>query len=81
MYQITVIESISTDFVVTTDISSSIGETVSGLDFNQSFGGKGANRAVAAARLGGQVTKIGEVGDDVFGDQLIANLDNNGNFY
>jgi ribokinase len=78
MNQITVIGSISTDFVVTTDILPSIGETVSGLDFNQSFGGKGANQAVAAARLGGQVTMVGAVGDDVFGDQLIANLDNNG---
>ncbi|RPA56954.1 ribokinase [Aerococcus agrisoli] len=78
MNQITVIGSISTDFVVTTDILPSIGETVSGLDFNQSFGGKGANQAVAAVRLGGQVTMVGAVGDDVFGDQLIANLDNNG---
>jgi ribokinase len=78
MNQITVIGSISTDFVVTTDILPSIGETVSGLDFKQSFGGKGANQAVAAARLGGQVTMVGAVGDDVFGDQLIANLDNNG---
>ena len=39
MNQITVIGSISTDFVVTTDILPKIGETVSGIDFNQSFGG------------------------------------------
>ncbi len=43
MGQITVIGSISTDFVVTTHIVPNTGETVPGLDFKHSFGGKGAN--------------------------------------
>lgn len=80
MGQITVIGSISTDFVVTTDIVPNTGETVPGLDFKQSFGGKGANQAVAAARLGGHVAMVGAVGEDMFGSHLIENLQVNGIF-
>lgn len=77
MNKITVIGSISTDFVVTTDIRPEIGETITGNNFSTTFGGKGANQAIAAARLGGEVHMIGAVGEDVFGDQLLQNLAQN----
>lgn len=77
MNKIIVIGSISTDFVVLTDSRPEVGETVTGNDFQTTFGGKGANQAVASARLGGDVSMVGTVGMDVFGDQLIQNLANN----
>ena len=47
------------------------GETILGTDFQTFPGGKGANQAVAAARLGGHVRMIGRVGEDAFGDELL----------
>lgn len=41
-------------------------------------GGKGTNQAVAAARLGGHVTMLGCVGEDVFADRMVDNLQRNG---
>lgn len=77
MSKITVVGSLSTDFVVSADKRPEIGETVTGNDFKTTFGGKGANQAVAAARLGSQVNMIGTVGTDLFGQEIIANLKNN----
>lgn len=74
MHKITVIGSISTDFVATTAIRPEMGETVEGENFERSFGGKGANQAVAIGRLGGHVEMIGAVGDDSFGKELLSNL-------
>jgi ribokinase len=54
------------------------GDTVMGERLKNFPGGKGANQAVAASRLGGQVTMVGRVGDDSFGTALINNLDVNG---
>jgi len=54
------------------------GETLLGGIFNTYPGGKGANQAVAASRLGGQVTMIGCVGDDSFGRELLKNLSHEG---
>ena len=54
------------------------GETIIGHSFQTAPGGKGANQAVAAARLGGQVTMVGRVGTDAFGDALLQNLAANG---
>lgn len=54
------------------------GETVSGDSFQTIPGGKGANQAVGAARLGAHVTLIGRVGDDSFGTQLRQSLINDG---
>ncbi|GAA0359170.1 ribokinase [Alkalibacterium iburiense] len=77
MPKITVVGSISTDFVVETDKRPSMGETVEGKSFTTSFGGKGANQAVASARLGGEVHMLGAVGTDIFGEELLNNLREN----
>jgi len=62
------------DLVVRVPHSPSPGETVLGGDFETFPGGKGANQAVAAARMGGEVTMVGRVGGDNFGDTLIQGL-------
>ena len=59
--------SVNVDLVVTVDRRPSAGETVTGGTFARHHGGKGANQAVAAARVGAQVSFIGAVGDDEFG--------------
>ncbi|WP_035052338.1 ribokinase [Carnobacterium pleistocenium] len=74
MSKIAVIGSISTDFVVTADKRPVVGETITGNGFTTTFGGKGANQAVASARLGGDVYMAGTVGTDLFGKELIQNL-------
>lgn len=74
MPKIVVVGSISTDFVVETKNQPAQGETVFGEDFSTSFGGKGANQAVACAKLGTKTSMIGAVGDDTFGEALIDNL-------
>lgn len=78
MKKIMVIGSISTDFNVIANKRPEIGETIRGERFSTSFGGKGANQAVAAARLGAEVKMVGTVGTDEFGTLLIDNLDKNG---
>ncbi len=50
------------------------GETVAGRSFQTDFGGKGANQAVSAARVGAGVAFVSRVGRDVFGDQVLAHL-------
>jgi len=50
------------------------GETVAAHALHQGFGGKGANQAVAAAKLGAQVTMIARIGNDLFGQQTLDNL-------
>ena len=54
------------------------GETIEALDFEMGYGGKGANQAVAAARLGANVVMLTAVGDDMFADQTVANFARNG---
>src|SRR5699024_9989028 len=80
MKKISVLGSISTDFVVETAVRPQVGETVEGNEFSTSIGGKGANQAVASSRLGAQVSMIGAVGEDTFGDELLKNLEQNGVF-
>lgn len=71
---ITVIGSINMDLVVKTDHFPQQGETTFGQLFTTTPGGKGANQAVAAARLGGKVHMAATVGNDAFGDELKDNL-------
>ena len=70
--KIVVVGSANTDMVVKTERIPGPGETVIGGEFMMAAGGKGANQAVAAARLGAEVTLVGCLGHDVFGDQAIA---------
>ena len=74
MAKICVIGSSSMDLVVTSSRRPGAGETVLGESFKTVPGGKGANQAVAAARLGGEVTMIGRVGDDDFGQKILNNF-------
>ena len=76
--RIVVLGSLNLDLVVTVPHLPHPGETVLGDGLASYPGGKGANQAVAAARLGGQVAMIGRVGNDSFGAGLIENLDRNG---
>ncbi|WP_310589519.1 ribokinase [Dyadobacter sandarakinus] len=62
-----VVGSSNTDMVVRSEKLPAPGETVIGESFLMNPGGKGANQAVGASRLGGQVTFIGKIGDDLFG--------------
>jgi ribokinase len=67
--KILIIGSSNTDMVIRTDHLPAPGETILGGTFFMAAGGKGANQAVAAARLGGAVTFICKVGNDIFGNQ------------
>ncbi|MEL7655711.1 MAG: ribokinase [Bacillota bacterium] len=71
---ITVVGSLNMDLVIFTDKIPRPGETVLGKNFKQIPGGKGANQADAATKLGASVNMIGCVGDDSFGAQLKASL-------
>ncbi len=77
-HQITVIGSINTDMVVRTPMLPKPGQTIVGGEFFMTAGGKGANQAVAAARLGAKVAMVGKVGADVFGDSAIDRLESEG---
>jgi ribokinase len=72
--QIVVIGSVNLDLVCGGKRIPAPGETVSGDRFQTFFGGKGANQAVAAARLGYPVSMVAKVGDDEFGDRLRKGL-------
>lgn len=78
MKQIVVLGSLNMDLVIQAPRHPQPGETLTGSAYHTFPGGKGANQAVAAARLGKQVTMIGCVGPDAFGDALISNLLANG---
>lgn len=67
---IVVIGSLNMDMVVRTSRAPVAGETLLGRSFSLTPGGKGANQAVAAARLGGEVAMVGTVGNDAFGQEL-----------
>jgi len=75
---IAVLGSINMDFVCEVPRFPQHGETLRGLSFARYPGGKGANQAVAAARLGAQVFFYGKVGDDFFGRELLQSLTENG---
>jgi ribokinase len=77
MPEILVVGSLNADLVVRTPRFPQPGETISGEDLQVIPGGKGANQAVAAARHGAQVSMLGRVGNDGFGDFLLDNLKEN----
>ena len=74
MKKICVIGSLNMDLVVNVDEMPRKGQTLIGGNFKEVPGGKGANQAVAIARLGGDVSMIGKVGNDGFGQTLINQL-------
>ena len=76
--RIAVVGSNMTDLVTSIIRMPAPGETLEAPAFAMGFGGKGANQAVAAARLGAEVMMVTKVGDDVFGQSTIDNLRNNG---
>jgi ribokinase len=76
--RVLVVGSINMDLVVRSPRLPRPGETITGHDLREIPGGKGANQAVAAARLGAQVRMIGRVGDDAFGTRLRESLSRHG---
>ena len=72
--RLTVVGSVNLDLVARCERLPRPGETLTAASFARHPGGKGANQAVAAARLGAEVTFIGSVGDDDFADEALAGL-------
>jgi ribokinase len=72
--RIVVVGSSNTDLVVRAPDLPAAGQTVLGTSFFRAAGGKGANQAVAAARLGARVTLVARVGLDEFGEASLSNL-------
>lgn len=75
---IVVIGSLNMDIVIEADRHPQLGETILGSNARFIPGGKGANQAVAAARLGARTTMIGAVGADSFGQEILKSLDIDG---
>jgi ribokinase len=75
---IVVVGSINLDLVVGADRIPQVGETIIGNSFATYYGGKGANQAVAVAKLGYPVSMVGNVGNDPFGTQLRKGLEDAG---
>jgi ribokinase len=71
---IAVVGSLNIDLVAYAKRVPNAGETVIGERFQMGFGGKGANQAVMAARLGGRVSMVGALGDDVYAGMTFENL-------
>lgn len=76
--RIVIVGSANTDMVIKTQRIPAPGETVAGGEFIMAAGGKGANQAVAAARLGAQVTLVARLGTDVFGGQALDGYEREG---
>ncbi len=72
--RITVVGSVNLDLVARVERLPRAGETVTGASFQRVPGGKGANQAVACARLGAEVTLVAAVGGDAFADEALAGL-------
>ncbi|MBI0400237.1 ribokinase [Cyclobacterium marinum] len=77
-HKILVVGSTNTDMVIRVEKFPAPGETLSGHNFLLNAGGKGANQAVAAARLGGKVAMMARLGNDLFGKQTIENFKKEG---
>lgn len=70
--KVVVVGSFNMDLVVKAGRRPETGETLMGSEFGMFIGGKGSNQAIAAARLGSDVTMVGRLGSDLFGDTLMA---------
>jgi ribokinase len=78
MADIVVVGSLNMDLVVKVEYMPAPGETISGSDLQTIPGGKGANQAAAAARMGANVAMVGKVGQDAFGPRLLKALNDVG---
>ncbi|EAQ97504.1 ribokinase [Congregibacter litoralis] len=76
--KIAVIGSCMVDLIAYTDTVPKAGETLVAKEFAMGCGGKGANQAVAASKLGAEVLMMGRVGDDAFADNTLANFEKYG---
>lgn len=72
--KLAVVGSLNMDLIVSAPRIPAPGETIIGRGFHTVAGGKGANQAVAAARLGAQVSMVGRVGNDAYGEVQLSNL-------
>ena len=75
--KIVVIGSMNADLVIHSPKMPVLGETLTGSNFQINAGGKGLNQAVAIAKLGGDVSFLGAVGEDANGELLLDTLKNN----
>ena len=75
MNKVIVFGSMNMDLTIESDRLPKAGETVDGHDFFTNSGGKGANQAVAAAKLGAETYMIGLLGKDIFGDEILGKLE------
>ena len=78
IYKLLIVGSLNMDLVVPVARHPKPGETIIGGDLQHFHGGKGANQAVAAARLGGRVRMVGRVGADAYGAELKRGLEAEG---
>jgi ribokinase len=76
--RLTIVGSVNLDLVARVERLPRPGETVTGASFDRVPGGKGANQAVAAARLGAEVSFVGRVGADSFAGEALAGLEEAG---
>jgi ribokinase len=72
--RVTIVGSLNMDLIARVPRIPETGETIIGGDFHTAPGGKGANQAVAATRLGARVSMVGRVGCDAFAESLLNNL-------
>ena len=76
MNRVSVIGSINMDMIISVDSMPKVGETIFSNNFRLAHGGKGANQAVAAKRLGNDVYMISKIGKDAYGTEILENLKN-----
>jgi ribokinase len=77
MKKIVVLGSINMDLVTMVERKPLDGETITGKDFMQVGGGKGANQAISISKLGGEVVFLGKVGEDTYGQELKKEMSKN----
>ncbi len=76
--KVLVVGSFVMDLIAVTERFPQAGETIIGTDFSTATGGKGANQAIQAARLGADVTMVGKVGNDSFGREMLESAKQSG---